>query len=232
MPIYQLTDKLIFPHPSLAEDGILAIGGDLSPERLILAYSNGIFPWYNEGEPIIWHAPNPRFVLKPKDLKISKSMKQVIQKNTFQISLNQAFEQVIRNCQKVSRRGQRDTWITEEMLEAYHRLYHLGLAHSVEVWQDHELVGGLYGINLGTVFFGESMFHKTSNASKYALIQLIEAFPFSMIDCQVYTKHLASIGASTLALSSFTSLLVRESNKKNLLSRESSFTKSDYTGQE
>ncbi|MBL6875311.1 MAG: leucyl/phenylalanyl-tRNA--protein transferase [Chitinophagales bacterium] len=232
MPIYQLTDELIFPHPSLAEDGILAIGGDLSPERLILAYSNGIFPWYNEGEPIIWHAPNPRFVLKPKDLKISKSMKQVIQKNTFQISLNQAFEQVIRNCQKVSRRGQRDTWITEEMLEAYHRLYHLGLAHSVEVWQDHELVGGLYGINLGTVFFGESMFHKTSNASKYALIQLIEAFPFSMIDCQVYTKHLASIGASTLALSSFTSLLVRESNKKNLLSRESSFTKSDYTGQE
>jgi|TARA_B100001093_G_scaffold516000_1_gene593717 leucyl/phenylalanyl-tRNA--protein transferase len=232
MPIYQLTDELIFPHPSLAEDGILAIGGDLSPERLILAYSNGIFPWYNEGEPIIWHAPNPRFVLKPKDLKISKSMKQVIQKNTFQISLNQAFEQVIRNCQKVSRRGQRDTWITEEMLEAYHRLYHLGLAHSVEVWQDHELVGGLYGINLGTVFFGESMFHKTSNASKYALIQLIEAFPFSMIDCQVYTKHLASIGASTLALSSFTSLLVKESNKKNLLSRESSFTKSDYTGQE
>ncbi|MDC3209335.1 leucyl/phenylalanyl-tRNA--protein transferase [Chitinophagales bacterium] len=232
MPIYQLTDELIFPHPSLAEDGILAIGGDLSPERLILAYSNGIFPWYNEGEPIIWHAPNPRFVLKPKDLKISKSMKQVIQKNTFQISLNQAFEQVIRNCQKVSRRGQRDTWITEEMLEAYHRLYHLGLAHSVEVWQDHELVGGLYGINLGTVFFGESMFHKTSNASKYALIQLIEAFPFSMIDCQVYTKHLASIGASTLALSSFTSFLVKESNKKNLLSRESSFTKSDYTGQE
>lgn len=232
MPIYQLTDELIFPHPSLAEDGILAIGGDLSPERLILAYSNGIFPWYNEGEPIIWHAPNPRFVLKPKDLKISKSMKQVIQKNTFQISLNQAFEQVIRNCQKVSRRGQRDTWITEEMLEAYHRLYHLGLAHSVEVWKDHELVGGLYGINLGTVFFGESMFHKTSNASKYALIQLIEAFPFSMIDCQVYTKHLASIGASTLALSSFTSLLVKESNKKNLLSRESSFTKSDYTGQE
>ena len=232
MPIYQLTAELTFPHPSLAEDGILAVGGDLSPERLILAYSNGIFPWYNEGEPIIWHAPNPRFVLKPKDLKISKSMKQVIQKNTFQVSLNQAFEQVIRNCQKVSRRGQKDTWITEEMLEAYHRLHDLGLAHSVEVWQDHELVGGLYGINLGTVFFGESMFHKTSNASKYALIQLIEAFPFSMIDCQVYTKHLASIGASTLALSSFTSLLVKESKKKNLLSRESSFTKSDYTGQE
>ena len=232
MPIYQLTAELTFPHPSLAEDGILAVGGDLSPERLILAYSNGIFPWYNEGEPIIWHAPNPRFVLKPKDLKISKSMKQVIQKNTFQVSLNQAFEQVIRNCQKVSRRGQKDTWITEEMLEAYHRLHDLGLAHSVEVWQDHELVGGLYGINLGTVFFGESMFHKTSNASKYALIQLIEAFPFSMIDCQVYTKHLASIGASSLALSSFTSLLVKESKKKNLLSRESSFTKSDYTGQE
>ncbi len=228
MPIYQLTAELTFPHPSLAEDGILAVGGDLSPERLILAYSNGIFPWYNEGEPIIWHAPNPRFVLKPKDLKISKSMKQVIQKNTFQVSLNQAFEQVIRNCQKVSRRGQKDTWITEEMLEAYHRLHDLGLAHSVEVWQDHELVGGLYGINLGTVFFGESMFHKTSNASKYALIQLIEAFPFSMIDCQVYTKHLASIGASTLSLSSFTSLLVKESKKKNLLGRESSFTKRDH----
>lgn len=229
MPIYQLTAELTFPHPSLAEDGILAVGGDLSPERLILAYSNGIFPWYNEGDPIIWHAPNPRFVLNPKDLKISKSMKQVIQKNIFQVSLNQAFEQVIRNCQKVSRRGQKDTWITEEMLEAYHRLHDLGLAHSVEVWQDQELVGGLYGVNLGTVFFGESMFHKTSNASKYALIQLIEEFPFSIIDCQVYTKHLSSIGASTLALSSFTSLLVKESKKKNILSKKSSFTKSDPT---
>lgn len=228
MPIYQLTAELTFPHPSLAEDGILAVGGDLSPERLILAYSNGIFPWYSEGEPIIWHAPNPRFVLNPKDLKISKSMKQVIQKKIFQVSLNQDFDQVIRNCQIVSRRGQKDTWITEEMLEAYHRLHDLGLAHSVEVWQDQELVGGLYGVNLGTVFFGESMFHKKSNASKYALIQLIEAFPFSMIDCQVYTKHLASIGASTLPLSSFTSLLVKESKKKNLLGRESSFTKRDH----
>lgn len=232
MPIYQLTAELTFPHPSLAEDGILAIGGDLSPERLILAYTNGIFPWYSEGEPIIWHAPNPRFVLNPKNLKISKSMKQVIQKNIFEVSLNQDFEQVIRNCQEVSRLGQKDTWITEEMLEAYHRLHDLGLAHSVEVWQDQELVGGLYGINLGTVFFGESMFHKKSNASKFAFIHLIEAFPFSMIDCQVYTKHLASLGASNLALSSFISLLDKESQKKNLLSRESNFAKRNYSSKE
>ncbi len=226
MPIYSLNEDLVFPHPTLAEDGILAIGGDLSPERLILAYQNGVFPWYSEGEPIIWHAPNPRFVLHPKDLKISKSMRQVLRNKAYSVSLNTNFEAVIQACQEVSRRGQEDTWITVEMLEAYTRLHELGIAHSVEIWKDKELVGGLYGINLGTVFYGESMFHKESNTSKLAFIKLVQEFPFSIIDCQVHTYHLESLGATNLELSSFLSVIVEESKKENLLSRNINFPSS------
>lgn len=227
MPIYSLTEDLVFPHPSLAEDGVLAVGGDLSVERLILAYSNGIFPWYSDGEPIIWHAPNPRFVLHPKDLKVSKSMKQVMRRDKFQLTINQDFRSVITNCKLRSRKGQEGTWITNEMLEAYCNLHELGFAHSVEVYQDNLLVGGLYGINLGTVFFGESMFHSTSNASKLAFIKLVQSFPFSIIDCQVHTQHMEKFGATNMELSSFLSVIVKETQKLNLLNRSSNFVGSN-----
>jgi leucyl/phenylalanyl-tRNA--protein transferase len=218
MPIFQLTDELLFPHPLLAEeDGILAIGGDLSPERLLLAYQNGIFPWFNDDEPIIWHAPDPRFVLYPKKVKISKSMKQVIRSGRFRVSFDEDFKSVIGNCQKISRKDQPDTWITSEMLKAYIKMHELGYAHSVEVWLENELVGGLYGINLGTVFFGESMFHKVSNASKIALITLAQSFPFSIIDCQMETAHLASLGGESIAMIEFLNTLNKEINKPPVL---------------
>lgn len=225
MPIYQLTKKIVFPHPSLAEeDGILAIGGDLSPERIILAYQNGIFPWYNEGEPIIWHAPNPRFVLFPEKLKISKSMKQIINSKKYKISINKNFNEVIKQCALIKRKNQDDTWITNEMENAYIHLHELGYAHSVEIWnKENELVGGLYGINLGTVFFGESMFHKESNTSKLALITLIKHFPFKIIDCQVYTEHLASLGAEEINLDAFLQIIVKESKMEEILNKKINF---------
>lgn len=223
MPIFSLTSELVFPHPSLAENGILAIGGDLSAERLILAYSNGIFPWYSDDEPIVWHAPDPRFILHPLDLKVSKSMKQLIRSEKYQLSINKDFPAVIAHCQQVSRRGQAGTWITDEMLAAYTELHRRGLAHSVEVWRESTLQGGLYGINLGTVFFGESMFHNESNTSKLAIIKLAQAFPFSLIDCQVHTKHLESLGARDMELSSFLSVIVKETKKQNLIDRSTNF---------
>ncbi|SMO37168.1 leucyl/phenylalanyl-tRNA--protein transferase [Solitalea koreensis] len=220
MPIFQLTDDIIFPHPLLAdENGVLAIGGDLSPERLLLAYQNGIFPWFSEGEPIIWHAPDPRCVLYPEKLKISKSMKQVLQSGKFRVTVDEDFKAVINNCQKVFRKDQPDTWITNAMHEAYIEMHELGFAHSVEVWQEDELVGGLYGINLGTVFFGESMFHKVSNASKVAFITLVKAFPFSIIDCQMETAHLKSLGAENIPLSYFLKLLNKEVDKHSVMTR-------------
>lgn len=218
MPIYQLSKKLIFPHPTLAEaDGLIAIGGDLSINRLILAYKNGIFPWYNEGEPILWFAPNPRFVLYPKKLKVSKSMKQLINKNEYLITINKCFEEVIKNCKKVKRKNQNGTWITKDMEHAYTDLHKKGIAHSIEVWnKNKELAGGLYGVNLGTVFFGESMFHKENNTSKLALIYLAKNFNFSIIDCQVYTKHLASLGAENIPFDTFYAEIVKETEKKSL----------------
>ena len=218
MPVYQLTKKLIFPHPSLAEpDGLLAIGGDLTTERLVLAYKNGIFPWYNEDEPILWFAPNPRFVLFPEKLKVSKSMKQLINKNEYLITLNQSFEDVIKNCKKVKRKNQNGTWITNDMEKAYKIMHKKGIAHSEEVWnKKEELVGGLYGVNLGTVFFGESMFHKENNTSKLALIYLGTKFDFSIIDCQVYTKHLASLGAENIPFNSFYAKIVKETEKQSV----------------
>lgn len=208
MPIYQLTKEIIFPHPSLAtEDGILAIGGDLSPDRLILAYSNGIFPWYNEDEPIFWHAPKERFVLFPENLKLSKSTKQLLKKNPFEITVNENFEGVITACKEIYRPNQDGTWITPEMKEAYIKLHHLNFATSIEVWENKNLVGGLYGVHLGKVFFGESMFHKVSNASKLALIHLVKNLEIEMVDCQIHSNHLEKLGAKFVHLSKFLKLI-------------------------
>jgi len=208
MPVFKLTEELIFPHPSLAEEGVLAVGGDLSAERLLLAYQNGIFPWYNEGEPIIWHAPDPRFVLFPERFKKSKSLKQLIKKALYKCSINNDFENVIRNCRNIKRKNQYGTWINDEMISAYIKLHKLGFATSVEVYNTKkELAGGLYGVKLGKVFFGESMFSKESNTSKIALSFLIENTDLKLIDTQVYTQHLESLGGEYISLNYFLSLL-------------------------
>ena len=219
--MYLLSNEIIFPPVNLAnEDGLLAIGGDLSVERLELAYKSGIFPWYNQGEPIIWYSPNPRMVLFPKDLKISKSMRQLIKKEVFSITFNQNFAEVISNCKNIYREGQGGTWITNEMQQAYLKLHEKGIAKSIEVWQysqdkkvEKELVGGLYGIDLGHVFCGESMFSKVSNASKLAFIYLakkLEKENYKLIDCQVYNNHLASLGADEISREYFLKILKNE----------------------
>jgi leucyl/phenylalanyl-tRNA--protein transferase len=209
--MFLLSKELFFPPVSCAnEDGLLAIGGDLSVERLALAYKSGIFPWFNEGEPIIWYSPNPRMVLFPKDLKISKSMRQVIRKGAFKVTFNQNFSAVIANCKNVYRPDQGGTWITNEMQQAYNELHKKGIAKSVEVWLNNELVGGLYGIDLGTVFCGESMFSTVSNASKVAfiyLVQKLEKENYKLIDCQVYNNHLASLGADEISRDAFLTYL-------------------------
>jgi leucyl/phenylalanyl-tRNA--protein transferase len=214
MPIYLLSeDELQFPHPSLtSENGILAVGGDLSAERLILAYQYGIFPWFNEGDPILWWSPDPRFVLFPEELKVSRSMRPYFNQKKFGCTIDRDFGAVIRHCQQ-NRRGRQagmGTWITEEMLEAYIRLHELGFAHSVEVWKGDELVGGLYGLAFGKCFFGESMFTKVSNASKFGFISLVrylEERGFWLIDCQQETRHLASLGARSISREKFLSIL-------------------------
>ncbi|GAB4125354.1 MAG: leucyl/phenylalanyl-tRNA--protein transferase [Raineya sp.] len=199
MSYHFLNKQLYFPPIEEAdEEGIVAIGGDLSTERLLLAYKSGIFPWFSPGDPIVWWSPDPRFVLYPEKIKISKSMKQLFKKQSFKVSLDLCFEDVITNCSAIRRKGQEGTWITNEMKKAYQKLHKLGYAHSVEVWQEDNLVGGLYGVALGRCFFGESMFSKVSNASKYGFITLVQALRekgFKMIDCQVYTEHLESLGA-------------------------------------
>ena len=198
--MYKLSEALEFPHPSCAgEDGFLAWGGDLSPQRLLLAYANGIFPWYNQGEPICWWSPDPRMLLFPENLKVSKSMRKIQQRKLFDIRYDTDFDAVIEACAEIAREGQGGTWITEEMKAAYKELHRLGYAHSVEAYQGDELVGGLYGVSLGKCFFGESMFAKVSNASKAAfihLVQRLQAKDFWLIDCQVHTAHLESLGAS------------------------------------
>ncbi len=192
-----LTQKIEFPNVSEASvDGLLAVGGDLSPERLLYAYQNGVFPWFEDTEPILWWSPDPRFVLFPKDLKVSKSMKQLLKTNLFEVTENKAFKKVIENCAKAKREGQLGTWITDEMIEAYIKLHKLGYAKSVEVWENDELVGGLYGITIeNKIFCGESMFAKVSNASKVGFITFIQNSNYKLIDCQLHTKHLESLGA-------------------------------------
>ena len=209
--MYLLSDDLVFPPVELADsNGLLAIGGDLLPERLILAYKSGIFPWYNEGEPIVWYSPNPRMVLFPKKIISSKSMRKIIRMGKFTMTFNQNFSEVIDQCKNINRNDQNGTWITQEMKVAYQKLHELGFAKSVEVWESNKLVGGLYGIDLGNIFCGESMFSKVNNASKIAFIYLIKKLEkenYSLIDCQVYNDHLASLGAEEIPRNEFVKML-------------------------
>ncbi|WP_424961884.1 leucyl/phenylalanyl-tRNA--protein transferase [Ekhidna sp.] len=210
MPIYRLTDDIIFPPVEGAEDGIVAVGGDLLPERLILAYQSGIFPWYSQGDPIIWWSPDPRFILFPEKLHVSRSMKRVLKKREFNVTFNQSFEKVIAACKKIPRPGQQGTWITDEMELAYIRLHEMGIAESVEVWKGNDLVGGMYGIRTGKVFSGESMFSKESNASKLALIHFIQKFQQEggeLFDCQVHSNHMETMGAEEVRREAFLAYL-------------------------
>tara|TARA_R110001599_G_scaffold19921_3_gene75863 strand:- start:8336 stop:8980 length:645 start_codon:yes stop_codon:yes gene_type:complete len=211
-----LTQKLEFPKPETAsEEGVIALGGDLSEERLKLAYENGIFPWFSEGDPIVWYCPPERMVLFPSELKISKSMQKIIQKNDFIITENTAFNEVIFNCKHILRKDDFGTWITDDMEQAYINLHKKGIAKSIEVWRfldsarkDKELVGGLYGIDLGNgIFCGESMFSLVGNTSKLAFIHLVENHDYKLIDCQVYNNHLASLGAREISRNEFLKLL-------------------------
>lgn len=211
MSVFKLTNEIIFPNPELAEeDGLLAVGGDLSLKRLILAYCNGIFPWYNEGEPILWWCPKERFIIKPDEIKISKSMNKIIKRNIFKVKFNHNFEGVISNCKSMREDNGEGTWISNDMKSAYINLYKTGYAMSVETYLDDELVGGLYGVVIGKCYFGESMFSKVSNASKFALIKLAEKLKsegFILIDCQLHTEHLESMGGKFIEWSEFKKLL-------------------------
>ena len=221
MPVYQLLqDSYIFPSTWEAEpDGLLAVGGDLSPGRLLEAYAQGIFPWFSDQEPIMWWSPAPRLVLFPEELHISRSMRPLFNKKVFRVTVDTAFERVIQSCKTVYRPDQLGTWITRDMVNAYTQLHHLGFAHSVEVWQEKELVGGLYGIALGSCFFGESMFAKVSNASKYGFIWAVKAMErlgFQLIDCQTKTGHLVSLGAREIDRQEFEALLDQALEHKHI----------------
>ncbi len=217
MPLYVVDKELIFPPVDQAEpDGLMALGGDLSPERLLLAYRSGIFPWY-EGQHVLWWCPDPRFVLFPDQLKVTKSMERLLNKfengdreSFSDFTINKAFRQVIHQCKEIKRPGQEGTWITDEVEKAYCKLHDLGHVHSAELWKDGNLVGGLYGIRIGKVFFGESMFSKTPNASRFAFIKYIRQIKdegVTMIDCQVYTQYLESLGARMIPRSEFIEIL-------------------------
>lgn len=207
MPLYLLTDELVFPPPHLAmADGLLAVGGDLSTERLLLAYRTGIFPWYSDDSPLLWWSPDPRLVLYPNELHVSKSLRKILRKRPFTVTLDTAFQEVITACAHIDRPDQDGTWILDDMIAAYCRLHEAGYAHSVEVWQADVLVGGLYGISLGRSFFGESMFSLRSNASKVALWHLVQhltRWQFDLIDCQITTPHLLSLGAREIPRAQF-----------------------------
>jgi leucyl/phenylalanyl-tRNA--protein transferase len=212
LPLFRLgADPQAFPPPHLAdENGLLAVGGDLSPQRLIAAYARGIFPWYNEGLPILWHCPDPRFVLEPSKLHVPKSLRKELKRGTYEVKLDTAFREVISACAETRRPGQRGTWITDEMYEGYVELHELGLAHSAESWRDGKLLGGLYGVSLGSVFYGESMFARGPDASKVAFASLVEqliAWGFTLIDCQQQTEHLARFGAEAWPRKKFLSAL-------------------------
>ncbi|NJB71164.1 leucyl/phenylalanyl-tRNA--protein transferase [Saonia flava] len=211
-PIYFLSNDLEFPPVENAnKEGLLAVGGNLSTERLILAYKNGIFPWFNEGSMILWWSPDPRMVLFPSKLKVSKSMRKVVASNQFRLTKNTCFERVIDHCKTIKRDGQDGTWITMDMKNAYMELHKMGIATSYEVWENNDLVGGLYGIDLGHVFCGESMFSLKSNASKFAFIRMtqeLNAKDYKLIDCQVHTEHLESLGAEEIPRAEFISFLM------------------------
>jgi leucyl/phenylalanyl-tRNA--protein transferase len=199
VPVYRLNERLLFPHPELADDsGLLAVGGDLRPERLLLAYANGIFPWYEDGYPILWHSPDPRMVLTVGSHHVPRSLKKTMRRSLLEIRWDTAFDDVVVACAETRRPRQRGTWITDEMKLAYRELHRLGYAHSIEAWKDGALVGGLYGVSLGGAFFGESMFARVDDASKTAfaaLLERLERWNIRLVDCQVYTDHLARFGA-------------------------------------
>lgn len=207
MPVYRLIDEIVFPPPEKAgPDGLLAVGGDLRPERLLLAYRMGIFPWYSKGQPILWWSPDPRLILEPEEFHLSRRMRQKLKKGVFKVTFDQAFEGVIRACATVPRRGQEGTWITPEMERAYVGLHRLGFAHSAESWLEGKLVGGIYGVSLGRCFFGESMFSRVSDGSKAALAALVErlkGWEFHMIDAQMTTRHMISLGAKEISRRAF-----------------------------
>ena len=209
--MYFLTKELYFPPVDEASyEGVLAIGGDLSIERLLLAYQNGIFPWFNDDEPILWWSPSERMVVVPQLYKVSKSTRNLINQNKFKVTFNQNFADVIRNCQQIERTGQEGTWITEDIIASYTKLHEMGIAKSVEVWQNDELVGGLYGVDLGHVFCGESMFSKVSNASKIAFVTLIKHLKennYLLLDCQVHNDHLEKLGAFEISRDTFMRVL-------------------------
>lgn len=211
MSVFQLPNEIVFPRPELADpDGLLAMGGDLSPPRLIQAYAAGIFPWYSEGSPILWWSPNPRMVLFPGEFKRHKNLQRLVRSGEFGITMDADFTGVIKACRKAERKGQEGTWITKEMQEAYVSLFELGYAHSVECWLNDELAGGLYGVVLGKIFFGESMFHNVTDASKVALWYLVNFLlenDFKLIDVQQDTPHLRSLGARLIARKDFLKIL-------------------------
>jgi leucyl/phenylalanyl-tRNA--protein transferase len=233
MPVYLLSENLIFPSPQLApQEGLLAVGGDLSQERLLLAYRMGIFPWYSKDEPIMWWSPDPRLVLYPSELKVSKSLKKTIKKRLFQVTVDQAFESVIKACAQSRTRMQEGTWIVNDMIAAYCNLHESGLAHSVETWQAGKLTGGLYGVSLGKCFFGESMFTRTSNASKVAfvaLVELLKTLNFNLIDCQVTTAHLLSFGAREIPRTRFLKEL-EKSLESTTIKNKWSFSTNPFSG--
>lgn len=198
MPVFRLDDRLVFPPVHLAEDGLLALGGDLRPERLLLGYTQGIFPWYAENLPILWHSPDPRMVMTTRDLIVQRSLRKAIKKRPYEIRIDTSFEQVLRGCAESPRPGQTGTWLIPEMIDAYMKLHDLGFAHSFEAWKGNELVGGLYGVSLGAAFFGESMFAKATDASKIAFVasvRQLDQWKIGLIDCQVHTEHLERFGA-------------------------------------
>ena len=207
MPIYALPEEHIFPDPEDADpSGLIAVGGDLHPARVLGAYARGIFPWYSEGQPILWHSPDPRFVLEPSELRVNRSLRQALRRQPYVLRMDTAFEQVIDHCADVPRPGQDGTWITSDMRQAYLELHERGFAHSVEAWQEDRLVGGLYGVSLGAIFFGESMFALASDASKIAFVTLVcqlTAWDFELVDSQVHTAHLERFGAREIPRSSY-----------------------------
>jgi len=212
VPVFALDDRLLFPPVECAEDGLLAVGGDLKPQRLTLAYSQGIFPWYSRGQPILWYSPDPRLVLVSRRIHVPRSLQKTMKRRPFRLTMDTAFEEVIDRCGRTPRPGQTGTWITPAMRRAYIQLHKEGLAHSAEAWRGGELAGGLYGVSLGGAFFGESMFTVAPDASKIAFVALVEqltAWDVSLVDCQVYTEHLARFGAEEWSRKEYLTALAR-----------------------
>jgi leucyl/phenylalanyl-tRNA--protein transferase len=210
MPVFRLDDRLVFPPVHLAEDGLLALGGDLRPERLLLAYSQGIFPWYAENLPILWHSPDPRMIMTTRELIVGKSLRKAIRRQPYTLKMDTAFLQVLEGCASSPRPGQNGTWLIPEMVDAYTKLHDLGFAHSVEAWDGETLVGGLYGVSLGAAFFGESMFARAPDASKIAYVasvRQLDAWGIGLIDCQVHTEHLERFGAYEVPRARYLELL-------------------------